>query len=665
MRRIIASLGLITGASLVIVGGFTGAFFSDTETSTGNVFAAGAIDLKVDNESYYNGNRCTNVGTQENPDWQWQGNNPYPVPDTPCDTSWDLSDLSLGHLFFNFLDLKPGDYGEDTISLHVQNEAWACMDITLTSNDENDLTEPEATDGDDTSGENGGELAQNIQMLWWADDGDNVFEGDENILATDLLSALEIDVPREITLADSTTNAWGFGAGTPLPVGTSYIAKAWCLGTLTLAPVVQGQGDPQTNPGFSCDGTLLDNKTQTDSATLDIQFRAVQARHNAGFLCKPGNGGVACEEKADVMLVLDRSGSISPGELTTLKTAATSFVDAMAPALGGVHMGQVSFASTASLDLELTHDTVSIKNAINALTSGGNTNLSAAIDLAVAELGSVRDKTPDSGVGASPDYIVIISDGAPNAGGGEAGATASADAAKAAGITIYVVGVGVGSTAAEDFLKSIATSDEHYFSADDFDDLAEELAKIATCPNGNGGGQFPKAEALTNFPQDFGIGATTGTFPAPWEKHETATVMQNPSGSGEDIASPNGGRFAKIAEDSGDSGTVDGWICRSVNATTFNTLVLSYFWRGDSDAEVSDTGLVQHKPAGGGAACSDTAGWTNAASHVLSPQNPWAASSIPLGALDGTTFLLRFYNDSSATDEFFRVDAVTVTGVPN
>ena len=38
-----------------VVIGATGAFFSDTETSTGNTFTAGAIDLGVDNESYYNG----------------------------------------------------------------------------------------------------------------------------------------------------------------------------------------------------------------------------------------------------------------------------------------------------------------------------------------------------------------------------------------------------------------------------------------------------------------------------------------------------------------------------------------------------------------------------------------------------------------------------------
>lgn len=47
MKRILLSLGTIAVVGAAVVGG-TGAFFQDTETSTGNIFVAGAIDLKVD-----------------------------------------------------------------------------------------------------------------------------------------------------------------------------------------------------------------------------------------------------------------------------------------------------------------------------------------------------------------------------------------------------------------------------------------------------------------------------------------------------------------------------------------------------------------------------------------------------------------------------------------
>ena len=48
-----------------MVYGATQAFFSDTETSTGNIFTAGQIDLKIDHTlATYNGNTCRNDCTQ-------------------------------------------------------------------------------------------------------------------------------------------------------------------------------------------------------------------------------------------------------------------------------------------------------------------------------------------------------------------------------------------------------------------------------------------------------------------------------------------------------------------------------------------------------------------------------------------------------------------------
>ena len=95
MKKILLSAVVVVAAAAVVVGATT-AFFTDTETSTGNTFTAGAIDLKIDNSAWYNG-----VAVQG--------------------STWQPKDLGEGDFFFNLSDLKPGDWEEDTISVEVDN----------------------------------------------------------------------------------------------------------------------------------------------------------------------------------------------------------------------------------------------------------------------------------------------------------------------------------------------------------------------------------------------------------------------------------------------------------------------------------------------------------------------------------------------------------------
>ena len=282
-----------------VVIGATGAFFSDTETSTGNTFTAGAIDLGVDNESYYND--VFNTGTSWALDW---------------DLSKDENDEPQVRQLFNFLDLKPGDRGEDTISLHVNNnDSYLCADVTLTSNNDNSSTEPELAsldDPNDISNPWDGELASHLKWYWWADDGDNVFETCDyeypvqGCVEETLLSGSGSAFPNAsqtftstVDLADANTNVWGDNSTTTnaLP-GDSvrYIAKAWCFGDSDFEPYAQdgygygeddneGAGGPDVRK-VQCDGSDETNITQTDGMTMDVSFRAVQSRNNAGFECE-------------------------------------------------------------------------------------------------------------------------------------------------------------------------------------------------------------------------------------------------------------------------------------------------------------------------------------------------------------------------------------------
>jgi len=276
ISRILLGLMLIVGAGGAIIGG-TSAFFSDTESSTGNTFTAGDIDLQIDNESYYNGVFSSS-------------------------TSWTMTNLT-SEKFFNFLDLKPGDFGEDTISLHVlTNDAYMCADVTLTSNDDNVPNEPELED-DLNTGVGQGELAGLVNFAWWADDGDNVFESDETLLSPiGPIGALPLGATTTLALADSTVNIWD-GTGPMDGNITHYIGKAWCFGTMAAAPLTQDglgetslQSPANTTGGFTCDGTGIDNAAQTDTLTADVSFRAIQSRNNPNFRCVPPDETRACVE---------------------------------------------------------------------------------------------------------------------------------------------------------------------------------------------------------------------------------------------------------------------------------------------------------------------------------------------------------------------------------
>jgi predicted ribosomally synthesized peptide with SipW-like signal peptide len=253
------SLGAIVFVGAVAWGA-TGAFFSDTETSSGNTFSAGDIDLKIDNTSYVT--------------------SPTGALVTSPNNTWTISDLT-NQLFFSFADLKPGDVGEDTISVHAgSNDAYACMAADINSTPENGLNEPEVGAGDVTDGTQGGELQNFLNFAFWNDDGDNVYETNEGPITFSGTAASLFNGVWH-TIADS-------GTGAPIPgSATRYVGKAWCFGTLTPAPyTAAATGTPiVSGTGFTCSGAGDNNIAQTDGINVDVSFYATQARNNGSFLC--------------------------------------------------------------------------------------------------------------------------------------------------------------------------------------------------------------------------------------------------------------------------------------------------------------------------------------------------------------------------------------------
>ena len=94
----------------------------------------------------------------------------------------------------------------------------------------------------------------------------------------------------------------------------------------------------------------------------------------------------------DIVLVLDRSGSMSGSPLTNMKAGADTFIDIIDEATdstqdgnigSGSHLAIVSFATTATADTQLITSAADLKAAVAALTAGGSTNHADAFEQAV------------------------------------------------------------------------------------------------------------------------------------------------------------------------------------------------------------------------------------------------------------------------------------------
>ncbi|WP_440007728.1 TasA family protein [Halomicrococcus sp. SG-WS-1] len=197
-RKLLGAFGAMgTGAALGGAG--TMAYFNDKEKSTGNTFTAGELDLEIDWVEHYNGEKIED---------QDLTSNPGPI--------------------FDLGDVKPGDYGEATISLHVfDNPAFVHMAGELTSNAENGVNEPEskAEEEDDPKGPDSGddwsgELADEILVDVWydgteedPDGGNNVFDEGELPIASGTLRDVMAQLEDGRLLRDQTSDGDGGGGG--------------------------------------------------------------------------------------------------------------------------------------------------------------------------------------------------------------------------------------------------------------------------------------------------------------------------------------------------------------------------------------------------------------------------------------------------------------------
>jgi hypothetical protein len=157
---------------------------------------------------------------------------------------------------------------------------------------------------------------------------------------------------------------------------------------------------------------------------------------------------------------------------------------------------------------------------------------------------------------------------------------------------------------------------------------------IATLPYVDSFGSSNVASTIPNWDEDNGSTSTAANRPgSPTEAH------------------------ARVSE--------DGWMRRTVDASGFQDLVLKFYWRGDSDANVNDDAYVQYCL---GASCNS--GYVNLLKLDVDTQTGSWSDEVTVNlpsAVNDSVFRLRFDNQSSDSDDQLRIDDVRIRGqrIPN
>ena len=207
------------------------------------------------------------------------------------------------------------------------------------------------------------------------------------------------------------------------------------------------------------------------------------------------------QPNADVVLVIDCSGSMNDNgrdRLKTAKNAGKKFADGILKKDNGNKMAVIGFSSYAEeyigvwpfgylqtypairYETGLTDQPNTIKTKINEMKADGGTDYTAALTKAKSILDGRQDKS-------RPGYVVFISDGAPGPKGNSIGdvdwdGSVQVAQLKAAGVTIYTIGIaldGNNNQAAREYLKSMATSPNHFKNITDAN-LDTQLEGILT-----------------------------------------------------------------------------------------------------------------------------------------------------------------------------------------
>lgn len=170
----------------------------------------------------------------------------------------------------------------------------------------------------------------------------------------------------------------------------------------------------------------------------------------------------------DVMLVIDRSSSMSGDKWDGAQQAAKSFIDQMN--FDQDRVGVTLFSGSARVEQHLTNDAEAAKQTVDDGSPSGGTDIADGIEEGGDELAA--NERADV-----PRVLILLADGS---GGNEDAAVREADIYRDLGIRIITIGLGDDIGADETaLLRAIADSPEDYYFAPDSSKLGDIYQSIA------------------------------------------------------------------------------------------------------------------------------------------------------------------------------------------
>ena len=232
--------------------------------------------------------------------------------------------------------------------------------------------------------------------------------------------------------------------------GRVFLADAAAQAVRVFAPGAGATPTPVANPSatptpsdLSC--TVAGDKVAAPGTIVLGETAAVTLTLAADC---PGKTHVV---GADIVLVIDGSGSMFGAKLAAAKQAAQNFVELLDVRYHRVAV--ISFDSDAVVDVPLTDQVVRVVDGIEGISSEGGTDVFKAITLA-------DDHLTAQGRSDALPAIVLLTDGRH---GGEGDPRAAAQTARNRGVQIYTIGLGTDADVA--LLADMAGSAERYFFA--------------------------------------------------------------------------------------------------------------------------------------------------------------------------------------------------------